>query len=122
MCMQTMAGRHRIPGDLALLQEARGERGLQAWAAILCCFLSPVCPSPQKKLAAHEAVSIAKSLLPELLMGVLTPEPKPLAADTYLTEEDLFHHQNPRVQVWPWPFTHAVGTGTPSEQLPGVTC
>ncbi|XP_058531915.1 MYCBP-associated protein isoform X2 [Ochotona princeps] len=51
----------------------------------------------EKKLAAHEAVSIAKSLLPELLMGVLTPEPKALSVDTYLTEEDLFHHQNPQL-------------------------
>uniref|UniRef100_A0A5F9CGL2 MYCBP associated protein n=1 Tax=Oryctolagus cuniculus TaxID=9986 RepID=A0A5F9CGL2_RABIT len=51
----------------------------------------------ERKLASQEALSIAKSLLPELLMGVLTPEPAPLATDTCLTEEDLFHHRNPRL-------------------------
>lgn len=61
----------------------------------------PSCPPsfPQNKLAAHEAVTIVESMLQELLRGVLTPERAQSPVDAYLTEEDLFHHRNPRVQV-----------------------
>lgn len=56
---------------------------------------------PQSKLAAHEAVTIAQSVLQELLRGVSTPERVPSPVDANLTEEDLFHHRNPRVWVGP---------------------
>ncbi|XP_059234516.1 MYCBP-associated protein isoform X3 [Mustela nigripes] len=48
------------------------------------------------KLAAHEAVTIVESVLQELLSGILTPERAQSPVDAYLTEEDLFHHRNPR--------------------------
>lgn len=56
---------------------------------------------PQSKLAAHEAVTIAQSVLQELLRGISTPERAPSPVDAYLTEEDLFHYRNPRVWVGP---------------------
>ncbi|XP_059234514.1 MYCBP-associated protein isoform X1 [Mustela nigripes] len=49
------------------------------------------------KLAAHEAVTIVESVLQELLSGILTPERAQSPVDAYLTEEDLFHHRNPRL-------------------------
>ncbi|XP_073739852.1 MYCBP-associated protein isoform X4 [Callorhinus ursinus] len=49
------------------------------------------------KLAAHEAVTIVESVLQELLSGILTPERVQSPVDAYLTEEDLFHHRNPRL-------------------------
>lgn len=55
----------------------------------------------QSKLAAHEAVTIAQSVLQELLRGISTPERAPSPVDAYLTEEDLFHYRNPRVWVGP---------------------
>uniref|UniRef100_A0A7N5KG60 MYCBP associated protein n=1 Tax=Ailuropoda melanoleuca TaxID=9646 RepID=A0A7N5KG60_AILME len=51
----------------------------------------------KRKLAAHEAVTIVESVLQELLSGILTPERAQSPVDAYLTEEDLFHHQNPRL-------------------------
>uniref|UniRef100_A0A2K6GYP6 MYCBP associated protein n=1 Tax=Propithecus coquereli TaxID=379532 RepID=A0A2K6GYP6_PROCO len=54
--------------------------------------------SLESKLAAREAVTIVQSVLQELLMGVLTPERVPSPVDAYLTEEDLFHHRNPRLR------------------------
>ncbi|KAI5944483.1 MYCBP-associated protein [Manis javanica] len=51
----------------------------------------------ENKLAAHEAVTIVESMLQELLRGVLTPERAQSPVDAYLTEEDLFHHRNPRL-------------------------
>ncbi|XP_037665474.1 MYCBP-associated protein isoform X4 [Choloepus didactylus] len=51
----------------------------------------------ENKLAAHEAVTIVESVLHELLSGILTPERTPSPVDAYLTEEDLFHHRNPRL-------------------------
>ncbi|KAK2501778.1 hypothetical protein MC885_019792, partial [Smutsia gigantea] len=51
----------------------------------------------ENKLAAHEAVTVAESMLQELLRGVLTPERGQSPVDAYLTEEDLFHHRNPRL-------------------------
>ncbi|XP_045442055.1 MYCBP-associated protein isoform X2 [Pipistrellus kuhlii] len=51
----------------------------------------------EKELASHEAVTIAQSVLHELLGGVLTPERVPSPVDTYLTEEDLFYHRNPQL-------------------------
>ncbi|XP_012582153.1 PREDICTED: MYCBP-associated protein [Condylura cristata] len=53
--------------------------------------------SLQKKLAAHEAATVVKSMLQELLRGILTPERAQSPADAYLTEEDLFHHRNPQL-------------------------
>lgn len=53
----------------------------------------------QNKLACHEAVTIAQSVLQELLGGILTPERAQSPVDTYLTEEDLFHHRNPQVSM-----------------------
>lgn len=69
-----------------------------------------VTPSfPQCKLAAHEAVTIVESVLQELLSGILTPERAQSPVDAYLTEEDWFHHQNPRVQAQRRPLCpHAV--------------
>nr|KAF6296390.1 MYCBP associated protein [Myotis myotis] len=52
---------------------------------------------PQKELASHEAVTIAQSILQELLGGILTPERVPSPVDAYLTEEDLFYHRNPQL-------------------------
>ncbi|KAB1266391.1 MYCBP-associated protein [Camelus dromedarius] len=52
---------------------------------------------PQNKLASHEAVTIVENVLRELLRGVLTPERAHSPVDAYLTEEDLFHHRNPRL-------------------------
>ncbi|XP_034882741.1 MYCBP-associated protein isoform X1 [Mirounga leonina] len=49
------------------------------------------------KLAAHEAVTIVESVLQELLSGILTLERVQSPVDAYLTEEDLFHHRNPRL-------------------------
>ncbi|CAK6438294.1 unnamed protein product [Pipistrellus nathusii] len=51
----------------------------------------------EKELASHEAVTIAQSVLRELLGGVLTPERVPSPVDAYLTEEDLFYHRNPQL-------------------------
>ncbi|KAL1778413.1 MYCBP-associated protein isoform X1 [Sigmodon hispidus] len=51
----------------------------------------------ESKLAAHEAVTIAQSMLQELLRGISTPERVPSPVDSYLTEEDLFHYRNPRL-------------------------
>ncbi|KAG8507867.1 MYCBP-associated protein, partial [Galemys pyrenaicus] len=53
--------------------------------------------SLKKKLAAHEAVTVVKSMLQELLRGILTPERAQSPVDTYLTEEDLFRHRNPQL-------------------------
>lgn len=66
---------------------------------------------PQNKLASHEAVTIVESMLQELLRGILTPERAQSPVDAYLTEEDLFHHRNPRVQAqhWPLPLVRALG-------------
>lgn len=50
-------------------------------------------------MAAREAVTIVESVLQELLSGILTPERAQSPVDAYLTEEDLFHHRNPRVQA-----------------------
>ncbi|XP_068387297.1 MYCBP-associated protein isoform X2 [Eschrichtius robustus] len=62
----------------------------------------------ENKLASHEAVTIVESMLQELLRGILTPERAQSPVDAYLTEEDLFHHRNPRVQAqrWPLPLLH----------------
>uniref|UniRef100_A0A287DDT2 MYCBP associated protein n=1 Tax=Ictidomys tridecemlineatus TaxID=43179 RepID=A0A287DDT2_ICTTR len=49
------------------------------------------------KLATHDAVSIAKDVLQELLRGILTPERMPSPVDAYLTEEELFCHRNPHL-------------------------
>ncbi|KAM8943049.1 MYCBP-associated protein isoform 1-T1 [Lycaon pictus] len=49
------------------------------------------------KMAAREAVTIVESVLQELLSGILTPERAQSPVDAYLTEEDLFHHRNPRL-------------------------
>nr|XP_010988612.1 MYCBP-associated protein isoform X1 [Camelus dromedarius] len=51
----------------------------------------------ENKLASHEAVTIVENVLRELLRGVLTPERAHSPVDAYLTEEDLFHHRNPRL-------------------------
>ncbi|XP_012973047.1 MYCBP-associated protein isoform X2 [Mesocricetus auratus] len=51
----------------------------------------------ENKLAAHEAVTIAQSMLQEVLRGISTPERVPSPVDVYLTEEDLFHYRNPRL-------------------------
>ncbi|XP_032728001.1 MYCBP-associated protein isoform X4 [Lontra canadensis] len=51
----------------------------------------------KNKLAAQEAVTIVESVLQELLSGILTPERAQSPVDAYLTEEDLFHHRNPRL-------------------------
>ncbi|XP_049717069.1 MYCBP-associated protein isoform X1 [Elephas maximus indicus] len=51
----------------------------------------------ERKLAAHEAITIVESVLQDLLRGILTPERTPSPVDAYLTEEDLFHHKNPRL-------------------------
>ncbi|XP_038184310.1 MYCBP-associated protein [Arvicola amphibius] len=51
----------------------------------------------ENKLAAHEAVTIAQSVLQELLRGISTPARAPSPVDAYLTEEDLFHYRNPRL-------------------------
>ncbi|XP_008516205.2 MYCBP-associated protein isoform X1 [Equus przewalskii] len=53
--------------------------------------------SLEDKLAAHEAVTIVESVLQELLRGIQTPERVQSPVDTYLTEEDLFSHRNPRL-------------------------
>lgn len=55
----------------------------------------------QSKLAAHEAITIAQSVLQELLRGISTPERTPSPVDAYVTEEDLFHYRNPRVWARP---------------------
>lgn len=55
----------------------------------------------QSKLAAHEAITIAQSVLQELLRGICTPERAPSPVDAYLTEEDLFHYRNPKVWAGP---------------------
>ncbi|XP_036912736.1 MYCBP-associated protein isoform X2 [Sturnira hondurensis] len=49
----------------------------------------------EKDLASHEAATIVKSVLRELLEGVLTQERAQTPEDVYLTEEDLFHRRNP---------------------------
>ncbi|XP_033267026.1 MYCBP-associated protein isoform X1 [Orcinus orca] len=51
----------------------------------------------ENKLASHEAVTVVESMLQELLRGILTPERAQSPVDAYLTEEDLFHHRNPRL-------------------------
>ncbi|XP_029783880.1 MYCBP-associated protein [Suricata suricatta] len=51
------------------------------------------------KLAAHEAVTVVESVLWELLSGILTPERARSPVDAYLTEEDLFYHRNPQLQL-----------------------
>ncbi|XP_055476022.1 MYCBP-associated protein isoform X2 [Psammomys obesus] len=51
----------------------------------------------ENKLAAHEAISVAQSVLQELLRGVSTPERIPTPVDAYLTEEDLFRYRNPQL-------------------------
>ncbi|KAG3269239.1 MYCBP associated protein, transcript variant X1 [Ictidomys tridecemlineatus] len=51
----------------------------------------------ESKLATHDAVSIAKDVLQELLRGILTPERMPSPVDAYLTEEELFCHRNPHL-------------------------
>ncbi|XP_054402547.2 MYCBP-associated protein isoform X4 [Pongo abelii] len=51
----------------------------------------------ESKLTAHEAVTVVREVLQELLMGVLTPERTPSPMDAYLTEEDLFRHRNPQL-------------------------
>ncbi|XP_070251013.1 MYCBP-associated protein [Myotis yumanensis] len=51
----------------------------------------------EKELASHEAVTIAQSMLQELLGGILTPQRVPSPVDAYLTEEDLFYHRNPQL-------------------------
>ncbi|XP_055243639.2 MYCBP-associated protein isoform X3 [Gorilla gorilla gorilla] len=51
----------------------------------------------ESKLTAHEAVTVVREVLQELLMGVLTPERTPSPVDAYLTEEDLFQHRNPQL-------------------------
>lgn len=54
---------------------------------------------PQSKLATHDAVTIAKEVLQELLRGILTPERMPSPVDAYLTEEQLFCYRNPHVRI-----------------------
>ncbi|XP_047613820.1 MYCBP-associated protein isoform X3 [Phacochoerus africanus] len=51
----------------------------------------------ETKLASHEAVTVVENVLQELLRGILTPERAQSPVDAYLTEEDLFHHRNPRL-------------------------
>ncbi|XP_051058589.1 MYCBP-associated protein isoform X2 [Phodopus roborovskii] len=51
----------------------------------------------ESKLAAHEAVTIAQSVLQEVLRGISTPDRVSSPVDAYLTEEDLFHYRNPRL-------------------------
>ncbi|XP_060059696.1 MYCBP-associated protein isoform X2 [Erinaceus europaeus] len=51
----------------------------------------------ESKLAIHEAVTIVKSVLQEMLGGILTPERAQSPVDAYLTEEDVFHHRNPQL-------------------------
>ncbi|XP_057571147.1 MYCBP-associated protein isoform X5 [Hippopotamus amphibius kiboko] len=51
----------------------------------------------ESKLASHEAVTIVENVLQELLRGILTPERAQSPVDACLTEEDLFHHRNPRL-------------------------
>lgn len=51
----------------------------------------------ETKLAAHEAITIAQSVLQDLLRGISTPERTPSPVDAYLTEEDLFNYRNPRL-------------------------
>lgn len=62
-----------------------------------------LCPFPQSKLAAHEAVTVVENVLQELLSGILTPERTQSPVDASVTEEDLFHHRNPQVQAQHWP-------------------
>ncbi|XP_023573670.1 MYCBP-associated protein isoform X2 [Octodon degus] len=49
----------------------------------------------ERKLAAHESVTGVRSVLQELLRGIMTPERALSPVDAYLIEEDLFHHRNP---------------------------
>lgn len=58
----------------------------------------------QNKLACHEAVTVVQSVLQELLGGILNPERAQSPVDTYLTEEDVFHHRNPQVQAQHGPY------------------
>ncbi|XP_077020852.1 MYCBP-associated protein isoform X2 [Tamandua tetradactyla] len=51
----------------------------------------------ENKLAGREAFTVVESVLQELLSGILTPERAPSPVDAYLTEEDWFHHKNPRL-------------------------
>ncbi|XP_075415410.1 MYCBP-associated protein [Tenrec ecaudatus] len=51
----------------------------------------------RSKLNAQEAITIADSMLQEVLRGVLTPERAPSPMDANLTEEDLFHYKNPQL-------------------------
>lgn len=56
-------------------------------------------------------------MLQEVLAGILTPERAQSPVDTYLTEEDLFHHRNPQVQAQPGPcplcMSYGKGTAEP---------
>uniref|UniRef100_A0A8C6RXE8 MYCBP associated protein n=1 Tax=Nannospalax galili TaxID=1026970 RepID=A0A8C6RXE8_NANGA len=60
-----------------------------------CHLVSPF--PPQNKLTGQEAVTVAQSVLQELLRGISTPQRMPSPVDAYLTEEDLFCYRNPRL-------------------------
>uniref|UniRef100_A0A8C6S044 MYCBP associated protein n=1 Tax=Nannospalax galili TaxID=1026970 RepID=A0A8C6S044_NANGA len=51
----------------------------------------------ENKLTGQEAVTVAQSVLQELLRGISTPQRMPSPVDAYLTEEDLFCYRNPRL-------------------------
>ena len=72
----------------------------------------------QSKLTAHDAVTVVREVLQELLMGVLTPERTPSPVDAYLTEEDLFRHRNPQVRpsASPCPLMCALRQGSPTRR------
>ncbi|PNI58450.1 MYCBPAP isoform 5 [Pan troglodytes] len=72
----------------------------------------------ESKLTAHDAVTVVREVLQELLMGVLTPERTPSPVDAYLTEEDLFRHRNPQVRpsASPCPLMCALRQGSPTRR------
>lgn len=57
-----------------------------------------------------------ESVLQELLRGIQTPERAQSPVDTYLTEEDLFSHRNPRVQAQRRPLSLLCAMGESSSK------
>ncbi|XP_042529856.1 MYCBP-associated protein [Dipodomys spectabilis] len=51
----------------------------------------------ESELNAQEAITVAKSMLEEILRGVLSPERTPSPVDACLTEEQLFQHKHPQL-------------------------
>lgn len=53
----------------------------------------------QKELEAKESQLVVSQFLQELISGIRTPERARSPVDAYITEEEIFHRNNPGVEL-----------------------